>query len=210
MSTYQITKKLIVVGDRDIGKTSLLKVECSGEFPTYVPTVFENYLDIIQLDSQNIGLQLVETTGYEEYDRLRPLSYPGTDIVLICFSYDIPDSLENVKERWLPEIDHHCENSIKILVGLKKDLQNNPEVIRELKQTLQSPVTDREAQEVADSIGAAEFYSCSAYLNEGVREVFEGSVRLALAKANGYKWNEPNTRKCIPCREVFSNKKCKL
>ena len=106
----------------------------------------------------------------------------------------MPDSLVNVKERWLPEINHYCKNSIKILVGLKKDLQNNPEVIRELQHRRESPVTDSQAQEVANSIGAAKFYACSAYLNEGVREAFEGSVRLALEKKG--KKPKPSSR-CV-------------
>ena len=46
----QICKKLVVVGDGECGKTSLLMVFCRGEFPEYyVPTIFENYVSELQV-----------------------------------------------------------------------------------------------------------------------------------------------------------------
>lgn len=42
---------------------------------------------------------LLKRTGQEDYDRLRPLSYPQTDIFLVCFSVTKPTSFENVKEK---------------------------------------------------------------------------------------------------------------
>lgn len=42
-------------------------------------------------------LGLFDTAGQEDYDRLRPLSYPQTDVFLICFSVNSPASFENVK-----------------------------------------------------------------------------------------------------------------
>ncbi len=44
-------------------------------------------------------LALWDTAGQEDYDRLRPLSYPDSHVILICFSVDSPDSLENVQEK---------------------------------------------------------------------------------------------------------------
>lgn len=41
--------------------------------------------------------------------RLRPLSYPQTDVFLLCFSVVSPASFENVRTKWYPEIQHHCE-----------------------------------------------------------------------------------------------------
>ena len=76
-----------------------------------------------------------DTAGQEDYDRLRPLSYPDTDVILMCFSIDSPgildlrfqlfdislsDSLENIPEKWTPEVKHFCPNVPIILVGNKK------------------------------------------------------------------------------------------
>lgn len=49
-------------------------------------------------------LGLFDTAGQEDYDRLRPLSYPQTDVFLVCFSVTSPASFENVKEKWFPEV----------------------------------------------------------------------------------------------------------
>uniref|UniRef100_A0A8C2JLT3 Rho-related GTP-binding protein RhoA-D-like n=2 Tax=Cyprinus carpio TaxID=7962 RepID=A0A8C2JLT3_CYPCA len=89
-----IRKKLVIVGDGACGKTCLLIVFSKDQFPeVYVPTVFENYIADIEVDSKQVELALWDTAGQEDYDRLRPLSYPDTDVILMCFSIDSPDSL---------------------------------------------------------------------------------------------------------------------
>jgi small GTP-binding protein len=60
--------------------------------------VFESWVADVQINGQWVELALWDTAGQENYDRLRPLSYPNADVVLICFSVDSPDSLDNVKE----------------------------------------------------------------------------------------------------------------
>ena len=50
----------------------------------------------------------------------------------MCFSIDSPDSLENIPEKWAPEVKHFCHNVPIILVGNKKDLRNDPNTIKEL------------------------------------------------------------------------------
>ena len=65
----------------------------------YVPTVFENYVTDIVVDGKVVELGLWDTAGQEDYDRLRPLSYPDANVILVCFSVDRPDSLLNVTEK---------------------------------------------------------------------------------------------------------------
>lgn len=84
-----IRKKLVIVGDGACGKTCLLIVFSKDQFPeVYVPTVFENYVADIEVDGKHVELALWDTAGQEDYDRLRPLSYPDTDVILMCFSID--------------------------------------------------------------------------------------------------------------------------
>ena len=52
-----------------------------------------------------INLGLWDTAGQEDYDRLRPLSYPQTDVFLCCFAVVSPDSYNNVKDKWIPEVE---------------------------------------------------------------------------------------------------------
>jgi Rho family protein len=64
-----------------------------------VPTVFENYVTLVQFDGKTVELALWDTAGQEEYDRLRPLSYPESNVILIVFSVDFPTSLANVQDK---------------------------------------------------------------------------------------------------------------
>jgi small GTP-binding protein len=91
-------KKLVIVGDGACGKTSLLTTFSRGFFPTeYVPTIFENSVVTVKVDDTLIELELWDTAGQEDFDRLRPFSYANTDVVLIAFSVDNVASLESVQ-----------------------------------------------------------------------------------------------------------------
>ena len=70
-------------------------------YKKYVPTVFENYITYPthQPSGKTVELALWDTAGQEEYDRLRPLSYPETDLLFVCFAIDCPNSLENVMDK---------------------------------------------------------------------------------------------------------------
>jgi GTPase SAR1 family protein len=61
--------------------------------------VFENYVTQVHFDGKQIELALWDTAGQEEYDRLRPLSYPESDVILVVFSVDFPTSLANVLDK---------------------------------------------------------------------------------------------------------------
>ena len=83
---------------------------------SYINTIFIN----VSFFKNQVELALWDTAGQEDYDRLRPLSYPDTDVILMCFSIDSPDSLDNIPEKWTPEVRHFCPNVPIILVGNKK------------------------------------------------------------------------------------------
>jgi len=186
-----IRKKLVIVGDGACGKTCLLIVFSKDQFPeVYVPTVFENYVADIEVDGKQVELALWDTAGQEDYDRLRPLSYPDTDVILMCFSIDSPDSLENIPEKWTPEVKHFCPNVPIILVGNKKDLRNDEATKRELMKMKQEPVRSEEGKVMSEKIGSFAYLECSAKSKEGVRDVFETATRAALAT------KKKKSRKC--------------
>uniref|UniRef100_A0A8C5FIQ5 Ras homolog family member B n=1 Tax=Gadus morhua TaxID=8049 RepID=A0A8C5FIQ5_GADMO len=176
-----IRKKLVAVGDGACGKTCLLIVFSKDEFPeVYVPTVFETYVADIEVDSQQVQLALWDTAGQEDYDRLRPLSYPDTDVILMCFSVDSPDSLENISEKWVPEVKHFCPNVPIILVANKKDLRNDETVKYELSRLKQEPVKADDGRAMAMRIGAYDYLECSAKTKDGIWEVFETATKASL------------------------------
>ena len=80
-------------------------------------TRFDNYSAPMVCDGVPVSLGLWDTAGQEDYDRLRPLSYPQTDVFLICFSVVSPSSFENVTSKWCPEIKHHCPDAPILLIG---------------------------------------------------------------------------------------------
>lgn len=195
----EFRRKLVIVGDGACGKTCLLIVFSKGSFPhVYVPTVFDNYVSDVEVDGRRVELALWDTAGQEDYDRLRPLSYPDSDVILICFAVDSPDSLDNVQEKWISEVLHFCNGIPIILVGCKMDLRNDPKKIEELARTSQRPVSPEEGRAIADKIGAIQYCECSAKTQEGVQEVFEAATRAALATKDSRRPGRKGTKKkCI-------------
>ncbi|CAG8750306.1 16893_t:CDS:2, partial [Acaulospora colombiana] len=89
--------------------------------------VFDNYAVTVMIGDDPYTLGLFDTAGQEDYDRLRPLSYPQTDVFLVCFSVTSPASFENVKEKWFPEVHHHCPGVPCLIVGTQIDLRDDPQ-----------------------------------------------------------------------------------
>ncbi|KAH3768095.1 Rho GTPase [Pelomyxa schiedti] len=170
--------KLVVVGDGAVGKTCLLIVYARDEFPEkYCPTVFENYVKVVNKpNSAPICLELWDTAGQEDFDRLRPLSYPDTQIALICFSVVSKRSYDNVKDRWFPEVRHYCPDIPVILVGLKTDLRENP-VADQLSGKVETISTEQGA-ELGRSCGAVNYAEACARLRQGVNELFESAIDI--------------------------------
>ncbi|PLW46862.1 hypothetical protein PCANC_06570 [Puccinia coronata f. sp. avenae] len=116
-------RKLVVTGDGGCGKMALLIMYSEKRFPEpYIPTVFENYMMMVLFpleSSKYVEPALWDTAGQEEYNRLRPLSYPKSDVIFICCVIDFPTSLANVTDKWHPEVSHFCEGIPLILIGTK-------------------------------------------------------------------------------------------
>ena len=166
--------KCVVVGDGAVGKTCLLWVYANNSFPDeYVPTVFDNYSANVMVEGRTINLGLWDTAGQEDYDRLRPLSYPGTNVFLICFSVVNPASYENVKVKWHPEVTHHCQNVPIILVGTKSDLKEDSSYSSKIK-------TAEDAEELRKAIKAVKFIECSARTQHNIKQVFDECIKVVL------------------------------
>jgi Ras-related C3 botulinum toxin substrate 1 len=147
------------------------------------------------VDGKPISLGLWDTAGQEDYDRLRPLSYPQTDVFLICFSIVSPPSFDNVRAKvsavptpflsrtllipaqWFPEIEHHAPGVPIILVGTKLDLRENEEIRRQLAQKRMAPIEYTQAIAMAKEIKAIKYLECSALTQRNLKSVFDEAIR---------------------------------
>ncbi|KAH0833870.1 ras family-domain-containing protein [Lanmaoa asiatica] len=132
-------------------------------------------------------------------NRLRPLSYSKSHVILIAFAIDTPDSLENVSVKWIEEVRSICGPTIPILlVGCKADLRPGPNA-----PDIGNYVSRAQAERVAAEIGARAYKECSALKIEGVDDVFEAATRASMlmregvpsGSAGGYRYRERGGRK---------------
>lgn len=143
--------------------------------------MFDNYVVNVMYEDRPINLQLWDTAGQREFDKLRPLSYPDTDVFLLCFSLVDPVSLENIETMWVPEIKHHCPDAPYVLVGLKSDLRNEfAQRAEELLAKNMSPITTERGREMQRKIGALGYVECSAYQQIRLKDVFEEAMNVVF------------------------------
>ncbi|XP_076289339.1 ras-like GTP-binding protein RhoL isoform X2 [Lasioglossum baleicum] len=163
-----------------VGKTCMLITYTTKEFPSeYVPTVFDNYAGSIRVDGQEYDMTLWDTSGQEDYERIRPLSYPNTDCFLICFSINSRDSYENVMTKWHPEIKCFCPNKPVVLVGTKGDFRNTENV---------DTIALKDCQKMKKKIKACKYVECSALHRENLDLVFVEAIRAVLKKPRKLCW----------------------
>ncbi|ODQ78251.1 hypothetical protein BABINDRAFT_89090 [Babjeviella inositovora NRRL Y-12698] len=175
------TIKCVVVGDGAVGKTCLLISYTNNKFPSdYVPTVFDNYAVTVMIGDEPYTLGLFDTAGQEDYDRLRPLSYPSTDVFLVCFSVISPPSFENVKEKWFPEVHHHCPGVPCLIVGTQADLRDDKLVLERLLRQKLRPISADAGERLAKELRAIKYIECSALTQRGLKNVFDEAIVAAL------------------------------
>ena len=121
---------------------------------------------------------------------MRPLSYPQTDVFLVCFSVISPSSFENVKSKWYPEISHHAPGVPFLLVGTKVDLRSDDDQVSRLREKNLEPISEARGNQMANQLGARKYLECSALTQKGLKNVFDEAIRTVLtAKAAPKKKN---------------------
>ena len=170
---------MFLIGDREIGKTQLLISYTTNKYPAdYHPKVFDNYTANVMVDGKAYNLGLWDTAGQEDYDRLRPLAYPQTDVFLLCFAINSPTSFENVKHKWYPELQQHSPGVLILLVGTNLELRQ--------ENNNSAYITKAQGKQLAAELKLFEYMECSAKTQEGLKEVFDMAMRGVISQRNAH------------------------
>jgi cell division control protein 42 len=91
-----------------------------------------------------------------------------------------PASFENVKEKWFPEVHHHCPGVPCLIVGTQADLRTDQSTIDKLSKQRQKPITTEQGEKLAKELGAVKYVECSALTQKGLKDVFDEAIVAAL------------------------------
>ena len=103
-----------------------------------------------------------------------------------------PPSFENVKEKWFPEIRHHCPNVPCIIVGTQMDLREDKATLDKLAKNKQRPISTKEGETLAQSLNAVAYIECSAIKQKNVKDVFDEAIIAVLERPK----DGPKAKKC--------------
>ncbi|KAJ4877678.1 Mitochondrial Rho GTPase 1 [Raphanus sativus] len=126
--------RIVVVGDKGTGKSSLIVAAATESFPPNVPPVLPDTKLPFQFYPDNIPVTLVDTSSRPEDKGMVSEELKLADAVVLTYDCDRPETLESLTLRWLPEL-RLLEVKVPIIVaGCKLDLRddNNPVVLEEL------------------------------------------------------------------------------
>ncbi|KAG8449362.1 hypothetical protein GDO86_016130 [Hymenochirus boettgeri] len=194
MTSMKRMLKCVVVGDGAVGKTCLLMSYANDAFPEqYVPTVFDHYAVTVTVGGKQYLLGLYDTAGQEDYDQLRPLSYPNTDVFLICFSVVNPASYQNVQEEWVSELRACMPHVPYVLIGTQIDLRDDPITLGRLLHMKEKPISQEQGMKLAKTIGAQCYLECSALTQKGLKNVFDEAILTVFHP-------KKKKRRCGKCR----------
>ena len=190
--------KAVFIGADQCGKTSAISRFTTQMFsPIYVPTTFADHLAKAG-SLQEIEMTIIDTAGQDQYDRLRPLSYPEANVIVVCFSIGCRRSLNEVLDKvshsnsnaskpplanhskWLPEYQNFAPSLPLVLLGLKSDLRPDTFVLEKPRKRRRSLVSHNHGLSVAKAAGAVAYAECSAQSGYGVREAFDMVANVAV------------------------------
>ena len=174
------TKMIIFGGDGGVGKTSMFIHHISGHPPTdYIPIKVDYQYEECFINGETVRMIFNDHEGGgEEWYRLRHLGYINADTVVLCFSISSPDSFLRMKEYWYPFTQKHCPKAELLLVGMKKDLRDDRDVIKELAKAKEKPITYEDGEELSREIKAECYLECSTLRGEGIEDVFNKAVEI--------------------------------
>ena len=176
-ANFDLSFKLVVIGDSGVGKSCLTKRATTNAFENfYSPTIgFEYYTFKIRMKDTDIRLQIWDTCGQETYRSLITSFYRNSSLAILVYSLDNKDSFKNL-EVWLNELKVNSNPDVKIfLIGNKSDLENKREV------------SNSEAENFKMENGINLFMEASAKSGFNAQEIFIEASRILYDEYQKYK-----------------------
>jgi small GTP-binding protein len=185
--------KLVLIGDTDVGKTSIVKTAVTGSFTDEsVSTLAASYsTKSFQIASRTVRLQIWDTAGQEKYRGMTPMYYHNAQVALIVYSITKKETFSAI-DFWMKSLRDHADGQIVVfVVGNKTDLAG------------QRQITAEEGAAKAESCGA-EFAEVSAKTGYGIGDLFvaiphafmEKEAQGRAAKGSEQELREPTERGC--------------
>lgn len=150
-SLHSQNVRLVFMGDDTVGKTSYLITATEHAFPLHAPMMNENRELSLAIDGRTVCVSLWDSMGVDSYRRLRALAAGSTDMFVICFAVDDPESYASVRSKWVPEVQTHSKPFI--ILALKTDLR---------RVAGSSVITEEEGRKLAEDVGAQGYAEASA------------------------------------------------
>ncbi|CAG7819614.1 unnamed protein product [Allacma fusca] len=174
--------KCVLVGDKNVGKEPLVVKYVKSKFPSeeIFYNGYQKYSKNVRLGETQINMSLWDATGDEEWDRVRTMLYPETNVILMCFSIDDPTSFQNISKKWYREVHFHCPDLPIILVGTKLDLREDKVTEDKSRAAKNTPITYQKGASLAEQIGAIKYVECSALTQQELECVFLQTIVAAL------------------------------
>ena len=160
--------KVVIAGDGNVGKTSLVRRYCEGKFDTSrVMTIGVDFqTKLVDLPDRTVKLSIWDMAGQERFSAIRPGFYRGSQVSALIYDLCAPETLKNLVN-WYFEITKVVPDQKFLVIGNKSDLAGAE--------------PDRVGQQFARVIHA-EYVRTSAATGSGVAEMFESLARIAYAR----------------------------
>lgn len=177
MVKYDLSFKIIIIGDSGVGKSSLTLRATKNQFQEYYNATvgFEFFSLNLKMEESIIKLQMWDTCGQEIYRSLISSFYKNSSLAMIMYSIDNEESFRHL-DYWIKEIKNNSSPNIKIiLIGNKVDLEDKRVISKE------------EADNFARENGIDEVYETSAKTGFNAKTIFSKAAQILYKEHLNYK-----------------------
>ncbi|XP_022767261.1 ras-related protein RABC2a isoform X1 [Durio zibethinus] len=161
--SYDLSFKILLIGDSGVGKSSLLVSFISASAEALAPTIGVDFkIKLLTVGGKRLKLTIWDTAGQERFRTLTSSYYRGAQGIILVYDVTRRETFTNLSDIWAKEVELYSTNQdcLKMLVGNKVDRDSERAVSRD------------EGIALAKKLGCM-FLECSAKTRENVEQCFE-------------------------------------